>query len=173
MTLDTVLNQTLSTAGSVWGQTVSFAASLDALFGTDGVIDGNITYSMILNQGEIGEKVTDVAMGFDIDADIISTIHLVANGTIGFTTLMSQTEFKQLTGQSQITFGQIAGLAALNSADFGADISMGIIQDFSINGFVAQFTITTPANRTVTIYIEDRTTLVEDGDRTVLVSRNL
>jgi hypothetical protein len=171
MTFDTTLDKSNSTAGSTFGGTINFATALAEQFTTDGESFGNILYGITLNQDTSPEKSTLATMGFDIQADVITDIHLTVEGTINLSTVMDQTEFKQLTGQSEITFGHLQGLASLGSADFGADISFGTIQNAQVNGFVLQFEIVTPRGRTYKIYMEDRTVEVSDGRRTLDVNK--
>jgi hypothetical protein len=165
MSFNALMDKNYTTAGSIFGSTVNFATSLSNLFGTAGDVTGLITFSTDMGQSEQINKITDMSMGFGVDASIITEIRLIAEGNLSFTSIMDETEAKQLLGQSGITFGHIQGLASLGSADLGADISFGTIQDVQAAGFVLQFTIVSPSGRTYKIYIEDRTVEVTDGSR--------
>lgn len=165
MSFNSLMDKNFNTAGSVFGSTISFATRLATQFGTEGDVSALITFSTDMGLTEQTNKITDMSMGFNVDASIITEIHLIVDGQMAFTSTMDQTEAKQLLGQSGITFGHIQGLASLGSADFGADISFGTIQNAQVNGFILQFEIITPSGRTYKIYMEDRTVEVSDGSR--------
>jgi len=171
MSFNALMDKNFNTAGSIWGQTVNFASALAYNFATEGDISALITFSTDLGITQQSNKISDVSMGFNVDADIITEIHLIVEGNVSFSSIMEQTEAKQLLGQSGITFGHIAGLASIGSADLGADITMGIIQGVQVNGFTIIFEIVTPDERILKIEIEDRTTLIGGSLRTLRINK--
>ena len=170
VSFNALMDKNLSTAGSTFGGAITFANVLATQFGTEGDVQGEVTFSTDMGQTSLTNKITDVSMGFDVDASLITEIKLIVDGQISLSTVMDQTEAKQLLGQSGITFGHVHGLASIGSADFGAAITFGTIQNVEVSGFNIQFEIFTPDSRTLKVYIEDRTILV-DGDTRVTTIR--
>ena len=107
-----------------------------------------------------------------INTDATTEIRLTAEGRIVLPVQLTESTILQLLAQKGITFGHILGLSSFSGAVKDGNISFGTIQDFSVDGFVIQFTIVTPDGRTIKIYFEDRTIIVDEEDREIKVYRD-
>jgi hypothetical protein len=172
ITMAATLDQTLTTQLD-YNLFVAFATTLAEQVSTDGEVLASVSFGVDVTQQEINTKDIPESIILALQTDMQTELHLIADGRITLSAQMSESSEIQLLAQAGITFGHIIGLASIGSADLGDSINFGTIQDFSINGFVAQFTITTPQNRILKVYIEDRTTIVDELERVITVGNNL
>jgi len=170
LTFSALMNKTLTTQLD-YNLIVNLATTLATQFSTDGEIFASILFGLDADQQQIQTKTTAEAITLALQTTYETDIHLVATGEISFTTQVEQVLVNQLTGQTEITFGHLLGLSSIGSADLGESITFSTIQDVQINGFVLQFTIVTPRNRTLKVFIEDRTTIVDELERVITVGK--
>jgi hypothetical protein len=162
-TLDTQLN---------YGLLMTFATALTMQPASDGEVFGTINFGITVNQQEVSIKDTAEAVAFSLQTDMQTDIHLAATGEITLGVEMEQVHALQTAATAGITFGHLLGLSQINGAELGADISFGTVQNFQVNGFTLQFEILTPDSRTLRIFVEDRTTIVDEGNRVFRINRN-
>jgi hypothetical protein len=164
-----ILDDSISTSGSVFNTIVDFATVLTSNLITEGDVDANIIYGLSLSEDNTSRKLTDSLVNFDINADILTDIHLTVDGQINLSTIMEQTELRQVISQLELTFGHIYGLSSLVGAELGGDILFGTIQDISVVGTTLELILSISEDRTVKVYIEDRTSLLYEEDRIIKI----
>lgn len=150
---------------------VNLASSFLYDFTTGGIISDSISFGVQVDESVVNTKDAVEAITLALQAEKQSSLYLVAEGNISFNTQLQTLQTKELIGQTGITFGHLMGLTSIGSADIGEDITFSTIQDLTVEGFVAQFTIVTPNNRTLKVYIEDRTTIVDELERVITVGK--
>lgn len=150
---------------------VNLATALSVDFTTDGEVNAAISFGVDADQQIINTKTVGEAINLALLSTYDTAIHLTATGNVSFASQMDMIQTKQLLGQSEITFGHIVGLASIGSADLGEDITFSTVQDMQVNGFLIEFTLVTPRNRTMKVFIEDRTITIDEGERTIVVGK--
>jgi len=170
---------------------VNFAALLTANFigGSIGEIEGSISYALNLQQ--VGTRTANIlssisynslldiqesgtrdlldSVQISLQQDMQTEIHMTIQGQVALTSQMLQSTTLQLLKQTDITFGHLLGLASFVSASRGGSVSFGTIQDISVVGNVFILTLTTPDDRVLKIYIEDRTISIDKENRSLIV----
>ena len=131
----------------------------------------SVAFSVDVDGQFIPTKQMSEAISLALQASTDTAIKLVADGQVTLSTQMATVISKQLDKQPNITFGHLLGLASINGADLGADITFCTIQEMQVNEFLLEFTIITPRNRILKVYVEDRTTIIDELDRTIIVGR--
>jgi hypothetical protein len=168
--LTTTMDQTVETQLN-YGLFIAFATTLATQFSTDGETLVNMTFGLSVNQQQTNTRDLADAIAFSLETDTQTEIHLTAEGNVTLGVNMEQLATLQTVAQAGITFGHLLGLASIGSADLGIDISFGTVQNFSSDGFLIEFEIYTPDSRTLKVYIEDRTTIVDGGNRIFRINR--
>ena len=131
-----------------------------------------ILLGMQAEVGYFGAREISALTLYGLNNGLDTSINLIAEGQVTFSTALIETGITQLLGQAGITFGQVVGLASLGSALIDADISLGSIVGASNDGFVIQFTIVTPDGRRFKVYLEDRIIIVNEENRVIAVYEN-
>lgn len=171
---------------------VTFQSFYNKQIGVEAIMRPSLDFNLQLLDTSASNKNTLASMLLDLEAGLIANasrtvpglvdfaltqnyetdIHLIADGRVTLSSQLAESAALQMLGQKGITFGHLLGLSAFANANLGSAISFGTVQGLSVQGFVLQFTIVTPDHRKLKIYIEDRTLIVSEEGREIIIYRD-